>query len=117
MSDLLPCPFCGCHIVQTAADASQGDKWGFAHCGMCGAQGPEVKTQYDTSPDAFWRDDALEQWNRRAIPATDARAEALREAASHVFVLLHNTPAYVDARTLRDLVPESILALIPETKP
>lgn len=51
-----------------------------------------------------------------AASAEDVRAGALKEAASHVFVLLHNTPAYVDARTLRDLVPESILALIPGAK-
>lgn len=117
MGDMKECPFCGGDDVVTVLDREQGQKWGFAGCNSCAARGPEVRTGYDTADEAPWRAEAIAEWNRRAIPAADARAEALREAASHVFVLLHNTPAYVDARTLRDLVPESILALITKTKP
>lgn len=59
-----PCPFCG------ATDGLwfclvPSHKWGFVRCSNCGAQGPEVRTGYDTSEDAPWRADAEREWNGR----------------------------------------------------
>lgn len=63
---LAPCPFCGevpppgCFIMDTA----QGNKWGYVQCG-CGVKGPEVRTEYNPSPDAPWHSRAAKEWNRR----------------------------------------------------
>jgi Lar family restriction alleviation protein len=63
------CPFCGNnHGVQFAM--SQGYKWGAVECPDCGARGPEVRTYYDKSGDATWREEAVREWNRRAGEAT-----------------------------------------------
>ena len=60
-----PCPFCG--IVPNVDDSltfatNQGTKWGFLQC-SCGAQGPEVRTNYQVVE--YWKDDALGAWNER----------------------------------------------------
>ena len=65
MSDNKPCPFCGDTCVSCQLDGSQGIKWGAAVCGNCGAQGPEVRTGYDTSESAPWHEQALKEWNNR----------------------------------------------------
>jgi Lar family restriction alleviation protein len=80
----LPCPFCGNNTVYTAVDAGQGNKWGFAHCGQCGAQAGDVRTGYDEALDAPWRAEAIAEWNNRALPAVSAPdvaelVKALRE--------------------------------------
>jgi hypothetical protein len=63
---LLPCPFCGetPDINNPATFASnQGDKWGAV---VCCCTGPEVRTGYQAV--GFWMDDAITEWNRRALP-------------------------------------------------
>lgn len=61
---LLPCPFCGNTPSHIEADESQGTKWGSV---VCCIRGPEVRTGYDTSPNAEWHKDAIEAWNERAL--------------------------------------------------
>lgn len=99
MAELKPCPFCGETCAATQIDGNQGDKWGGVVCG-CGAQGPEVRTGYDDSADAEWRQSAIEQWNTRpsaqAVAVDDAMmpfvadqlAGQLGEDSGHVETLL-----------------------------
>jgi hypothetical protein len=58
---LLPCPFCGDDCAIIVID--QGDKWGRYEPSCL-----EVRTGYDTSPDAKWRIEAARLWNTRALP-------------------------------------------------
>lgn len=58
----VPCPFCGGKRASTQLDETTGGKWGFVGCG-CGARGPDVRTGYDSSPQAQWRADAVSEWN------------------------------------------------------
>ena len=60
------CPFCGRTGASTEIDSGQGSKWESAFCVHCGARGPDVRTGYDQSPDAHWRQEAIAAWNRRA---------------------------------------------------
>ena len=62
---ILPCPFCGYTNINTIYDDYSSEKWGAAECQGCGAIGPEVRTQGDESPDAPWRSEAINEWNRR----------------------------------------------------
>ena len=78
--ELKPCPFCGGTDIAISVDENQGNKWGSAVCYSCSAVGPEVRTGYETYPEASWRAEAAAEWNRRASPV-DARREALEEAA------------------------------------
>lgn len=68
MTEPLPCPFCRAESreIDTDFDRSQGYKWGNAICISCGARGPEVQTRYDESPEAPWRERAIQEWNDRA---------------------------------------------------
>ena len=85
----LPCPFCGNNTVYTAVDAGQGNKWGFAHCGQCGAQSGDVRTGYDEALDAPWRAEAIAEWNNRALPPVPAPDVAeLVEAAKGIIPLV-----------------------------
>jgi len=58
--DPKPCPFCGSSNVGMMAAQP---KWGCVECVSCGARGPEVRTEYETSD--HWRDAAVAEWNRR----------------------------------------------------
>ena len=72
---ILPCPFCGATPTPPACYyADQGDKWGRVVCG-CGAEGPDVRTQYNLADDAPWHADAVEEWNQRAYIAPDLLAQ------------------------------------------
>jgi hypothetical protein len=55
---LKPCPFCGEQCADLIID--QGDKW--AHYS---ASCLEVRTGYNISDDAPWRDEAIAAWNTR----------------------------------------------------
>ena len=69
--DLLPCPFCGgeAYIDGTSWTTRDGKDQSWVTCMKCGTYGPSST-------------DAIAAWNRRAIPATDEREKALREAAA-----------------------------------
>ncbi|MBU6408058.1 MAG: Lar family restriction alleviation protein [Alphaproteobacteria bacterium] len=76
---LEPCPFCGEDVAITYPQAGDTrEKWGAATCISCGAVGPDVRTDYDTSENAPWRAEAIKEWNRRALPS---RSDVLEEAA------------------------------------
>ncbi len=79
--ELKPCPFCPeGKTVSTYFDHEQGDKWGYASCDACEAQGPKVRTNYDRDDNAPWRAEAIAAWNRRnPAPAVQALVEAARE--------------------------------------
>lgn len=62
------CPFCKSHRITTEFDWSQGSKYGSAVCMECFAHGPEVRTEYDGSSDAPWREEAIREWNKWVIP-------------------------------------------------
>lgn len=66
--ELKPCPFCGGTDIAISVDENQGNKWGSAVCYSCSAVGPEVRTGYETYPEASWRAEAAAEWNRRASP-------------------------------------------------
>lgn len=74
---LEPCPFCGGTDISITADENQGNKWGSACCFSCSAVGPEVRTGYETYPEASWRAEAAAEWNRRS----PSRPLILEEAA------------------------------------
>ena len=82
--ELLPCPFCGGADIAISVDENQGNKWGSAVCFSCSAVGPEVRTGYETHPEASWRAEAAAEWNRRASPPEDVKRmrEALENIAS-----------------------------------
>ena len=95
--DLKPCPFCG--STAEGHIETQGSKWGAIVCGACAAQGPEVRTVYQSWPK--WREDAAVEWNTR--PASDARAPSR---------ILHHVPGLParsgdDVRWVRALLKES----------
>ncbi len=71
MSDLLPCPFCGGE-ASAVEDTSHSTAYAVGCFNGACALEPYV---WDTSKAV-----AIAAWNRRALPATDARAEALKEA-------------------------------------
>lgn len=56
------CPFCGV-LPQPYFITTQGQKYGNFMCLNCFACGPEVKTSYCT--DEEWKDDAVNEWNKR----------------------------------------------------
>ena len=80
MSDnLLPCPFCGGDDIHVLS-VNRRDKsrlYPFVRCMGCYLDLPGENEDY--SPEGKT---AIAAWNRRAIPATDAREKALREAAA-----------------------------------
>ena len=85
--ELKPCPFCGGADIAISVDENQGNKWGSAVCFSCSAVGPEVRTGYETYPEASWRAEAAAEWNRRASPTPEAELEmkkAFVDAASHL---------------------------------
>ena len=59
---VIPCPFCGGKVIRYFVSEY---KWGAAICNNCGATGPDVRTNYDTSDDAPWHKEALNAWNTR----------------------------------------------------
>ena len=72
---LLPCPFCGEQCAMLLIN--QGDKW--AHYEPTCL---EVRTGYNLSNDAPWRDEAIAAWNTRQPTQSDAlkaENERLRE--------------------------------------
>lgn len=86
MSDLLPCPFCGADfkMSQEPLDSPYvGGKFYLYHdYGPLGSAAR--KCPISVSPHFNTEAEAVAAWNRRAIPATDAREAALREAQGRV---------------------------------
>ena len=65
-NDNIPCPWCGSTRVHTEFEGNHElDKWGYAICSDCSAQTGSIRTQYDASPDAPWRAEAIKEWNTR----------------------------------------------------
>lgn len=89
--ELKPCPFCGGTDIAISVDENQGNKWGSAVCYSCSAVGPEVRTGYETYPEASWRAEAAAEWNRRASP-TPPTTEG-RENGHLLWRLRHNDTA------------------------
>ena len=54
------CPICGADSLST--DFTDGFKWGRAYCNSCDCGGPEVRTGYEESLDAPWREEARKQF-------------------------------------------------------
>ena len=54
------CPICGADNMCT--DFTDGFKWGRAYCNSCDCGGPEVRTGYEKSLDAPWREGARKQF-------------------------------------------------------
>ena len=54
------CPICGADNMCT--DFTDGFKWGRAYCNSCDCGGPEVRTGYEESLDAPWREEARKQF-------------------------------------------------------
>ena len=96
MGDLLPCPFCGVE-ASAVEDTSHSTAYSVG-CfnGKCALE-PYV---WDVSKAV-----AIAAWNRRAIPATDARAEALLKRAAQMAYEVWDDP---------EALANAILALIPE---
>ena len=64
--DNIPCPWCNSTRVHTEFEGNhECDKWGYAICSDCSAQTGSIRTQYDASPDAPWRAEAIKEWNTR----------------------------------------------------
>lgn len=87
----LPCPFCG----EQCAVLNEDIKWaGYQPSCL------EVRTGYDSSPDAEWRAEAIAAWNRRVPDPTAINAElvgALEEIERKPFPNLSQAPAYIDS--------------------
>ena len=107
---LLPCPFCG-GVARKWQDPSHSAAW-FIGCD-------------DGDTDCFgsihWAEteaEAIAAWNRRAIPAPDARADALRESVKAGMRIAMETPieqvpAAVDAAILALIDKAEALAPCP----
>ena len=68
MSEALSCPFCGKNNPKFESEYG-GAKWGRIECGNCGAQGPDVRTEYKSS--SHWGPAAIAEWNRREVKANE----------------------------------------------
>ena len=69
MSEIKPCPFCGCPDVEVYEGSTF--RWRFASCENCGAQSGEVRVQTMGEGDQkVWeaqaKKEALEEWNKRS---------------------------------------------------
>ncbi len=73
-SKVKPCPFCGSTEIQFVV--TQGTKWGQVEC-ACTARGAEVRTGYDTSDNAPWHEDAIEEWNARSPVEVELDIESI----------------------------------------
>ena len=74
--ELLPCPFCGGEALPTAHLTYN---WFAPVCGRCNARGPSVKIERDSDPQEMRNlmNQADENWNRRASPASAPEGFAL----------------------------------------
>lgn len=115
MSDLLPCPFCGGSAqISTRTDeciwSHDQVEWTAVSC----SGGPDFDC---FQPSVDWPTSAtddngtqlsISQWNRRALPAADARAEALLKRAAQMAYEVWDDP---------EALAKAILALITEKQP
>ena len=74
--ELLPCPFCGGEALPTAHLTYN---WFAPVCRRCNARGPSVKIERDSDPQEMRNlmNQADENWNRRASPASAPEGFAL----------------------------------------
>ena len=108
--DLLPCPFCGGEAAHNEGGGSVfGRMWWTVGCKTCDIwfSDPEVwsKTDHGMLDPAYPPKHCFTAWNRRALPATDARdeverlrgagkdaADAWEECLGHVVAALGEKP-------------------------
>lgn len=77
---LEPCPWCGeVPNEDSYALRDGGYKYGGVVCG-CGAQGPDVRTDYRDWP--AWKPEAIAAWNARRAPAEAGVAEVFYDGTS-----------------------------------
>ena len=78
--ELLPCPFCGGEALPTAHLTYN---WFAPVCGRCNARGPSVKIERDSDPQEMRNlmNQADENWNRRASPASVPEGFTMSEPA------------------------------------
>ena len=74
--ELLPCPFCGGEALPTARLTYN---WFAPVCSRCNARGPSVRIERDSDPQEMRNlmNQADENWNRRASPASAPEGFAL----------------------------------------
>ena len=74
--ELLPCPFCGGEALPTAHLTYN---WFAPVCRRCNARGPSVRIERDSDPQEMRNlmNQADENWNRRASPASAPEGFAL----------------------------------------
>lgn len=100
--ELKPCPFCG----EQCAVLDEDIKWaGYQPSCL------EVRTGYDSSPDAEWRSEAIAAWNRRAGDSAEVvgEIERLEERLAEAYQLaghitLEHGIAGPDVERLLDLL-------------
>ena len=78
--ELLPCPFCGGEALPTAHLTYN---WFAPVCRRCNARGPSVKIERDSDPQEMRNlmNQADENWNRRASPASAPEGFTMSEPA------------------------------------
>ncbi len=78
--ELLPCPFCGGEALPTAHLTYN---WFAPVCRRCNARGPSVKIERDSDPQEMRNlmNQADENWNRRASPASVPEGFTMSEPA------------------------------------
>tara|TARA_R110002020_G_scaffold275401_1_gene490626 strand:+ start:248 stop:571 length:324 start_codon:yes stop_codon:yes gene_type:complete len=97
MSDLKPCPFCGCKEVNIEAAGDCGDL--FSVMCKCG-----VESDY-----AECREDAIGQWNKRTTDRLEQENAELREALQALVKVEHERGGALSASgSFQYPVPEGV---------
>lgn len=72
MTELKPCPFCGCEdCLITERESSGGFLWFFGVCPSCQTEGPAVRQSSQGNIDDYNYLRAVEKWNTRHEPKAE----------------------------------------------